>query len=62
MRYVKASSIKSLAKSRGKRIGKDALAMLDVWVERKVNAALEKHNGGKPIDADVMILVLYGVK
>ena len=58
MRYIKTSSIKNLVKSHGRRIGKDAPTVLDAWVEKKVSAAVEKHNGGKPIDADVMNFVL----
>jgi hypothetical protein len=52
--FIKPAAIKRLAKQRGKRIGKDFLAALDGHLERKVEQALEEHNGGrKTLDAAV---------
>lgn len=47
IQYVKASLIKKLAKSHGKRVSKDFIIALDAYVERKIADACATHNGGK---------------
>jgi hypothetical protein len=47
LHYIKASAVKKLANTHGKRAGKDFLEALDRLVERKVLEALTEHNGGK---------------
>ena len=47
IQYIKASLIKKLAKSHGKRVSKDFLLALDGYVEKKILLACETHNGGK---------------
>lgn len=45
--YIKTSAIKKLAKTHGKRVSADFLAVLDQLVENKVIIATKEHNGGK---------------
>jgi hypothetical protein len=46
--YVRSAAVKALiAKTYGKRTGKDFLEALDRFVEAKVKAAAAEHNGGK---------------
>jgi hypothetical protein len=47
IQYIKASLVKKLAKSHGKRVSKDFLIALDGYVEKKILLACETHNGGK---------------
>lgn len=47
IQYIKASLIKKLAKSHGKRVSKQFLIALDGYVEKKILLACETHNGGK---------------
>jgi hypothetical protein len=47
LKYIKASVIKKLAQSKGKRAGKGFLEALDRFVERKVLQGLDTHNGNK---------------
>ncbi|CAB4186581.1 hypothetical protein UFOVP1151_8 [uncultured Caudovirales phage] len=47
LHYIKASAVKKLANTHGKRAGKDFIEALDRLVERKVLEALTEHNGGK---------------
>jgi hypothetical protein len=47
LHYIKASVVKKLANSHGKRAGKGFLEALDRLVERKVLQALAEHNGNK---------------
>jgi hypothetical protein len=47
IQYIKASLIKKLAKSHGKRVSRDFLIALDGYVEKKILLACETHNGGK---------------
>lgn len=47
LHYIKATAVKKLANTHGKRAGKDFLEALDRLVERKVLEALTEHNGGK---------------
>lgn len=47
IQYIKASLIKKLAKSHGKRVSKQFLVALDGYVEKKILLACETHNGGK---------------
>lgn len=58
--YIKPSAVKRYAKTaHSKRISKEFLAALDKFVEEKVRAAAEVHNGGKKtIDASVAAFVL----
>lgn len=59
LHYIKASVVKKLANSHGKRAGKDFLEALDRLVERKVLEALSEHNGGKKtLDAGIAGYVL----
>jgi hypothetical protein len=45
--YIKTSAIKKFAKTHGKRVSADFLAVLDQWVENKIIIAAKEHNGGK---------------
>ena len=45
--YIKAASVRKLAKSLGKRTASEFLASLDRYVQIKVEAACKEHNGGK---------------
>lgn len=45
--YIKASAVRKLAKSLGKRTANDFLIALDRFVEAKVEASCKEHNGGK---------------
>lgn len=45
--YLVVSKVKSRAKDAGKRVGKDFLMRLDAFIDRKLEAALKEHNGGK---------------
>lgn len=47
IQYIKASLIKKLAKSHGRRVSKQFLVALDGYVEKKILLACETHNGGK---------------
>jgi hypothetical protein len=59
LHYIKASAIKKLANSHGKRAGKDFIEALDRMVGRKMMEALETHNGGKKtLDHSVAVWVL----
>lgn len=59
MTYIVVSNVKKLAHAHNKRVGQDFLARLNHFVERKLAAALEVHNGGrKTLDAAVADYVL----
>jgi hypothetical protein len=46
--FIRSAAVKALiAKTYGKRTGKDFLEALDRFVEAKVKAAAAEHNGGK---------------
>ena len=45
--YIKASSIRKIAKQHGKRVSADFIQALDRYVENKVILASQEHNGGK---------------
>jgi hypothetical protein len=45
--YIKASAIKKLVKSHGKRTANEFLLALDRFVQNKVEASCKEHNGGK---------------
>ena len=45
--YLVVSKVKSRAKDAGKRAGKDFLMRLDAFIDRKLEEALNTHNGGK---------------
>lgn len=46
-KYIKASTIKKFAKERGKRVSAEFLLSLDEYINNKMSAACEEHNGGK---------------
>lgn len=59
LNYIKASVIRKVAKTHGKRVSKDFLEALDRLVEHKLTQACEQHNGSKKtLDAAVAGLVL----
>lgn len=45
--YIKSARIKAAAKAAGKRVSNAYLLMLDAHVARKLDAAINTHNGGK---------------
>ena len=47
MNYINVTRIKKLAKQHNKRIGKDFLFSLDVFIEEKVIRSAQVHNGSK---------------
>ncbi len=54
MKYLNVSNIKKLAKEQNKRVGKDFLNSLDVFIYEKILKACRVHNGGKKtLDSDV---------
>jgi hypothetical protein len=55
---IKPSAIKAMAKDKGKRVGKDFLQLLNADVNRRLEAAIANHNGGrKTLDMEVAVLV-----
>lgn len=45
--YIKASAVRKLAKSHGKRTAMEFLLALDRFVQSKVEDSCKEHNGGK---------------
>jgi len=61
MRYINQKAVRQLAKTYGKRTGKDFLDALNRHVEHKVIKACEVWNGSKKtLDQAVAIFVLKG--
>lgn len=59
--YLKATIIRGLAKSHGKRVSRAFLNALDQYVEAKVIAACQTHNGGlKTLDAGLAHYLFVG--
>jgi hypothetical protein len=55
MRYINVSTIKKLAKAKGKRVSNAYLLQLDCWVEAKIESSCRLHNGGKAtLTADLL--------
>lgn len=55
---LKKDGVRRFAREHGKRLGKDFLRELDGFVEEKVRAACDVHNGGKKtLDATVAVFV-----
>lgn len=47
MNYINVARIKKLAKQHNKRVGKDFLFSLDVFIEEKIIKSSQVHNGSK---------------
>ena len=47
MNYINVARIKKLAKQHNKRVGKDFLFSLDVFIEEKIIKSSRVHNGSK---------------
>jgi hypothetical protein len=47
MNYINVARIKKLAKQNDKRVGKDFLFSLDVFIEEKIIKSSQVHNGSK---------------
>lgn len=59
--YLKATIIRGLAKSHGKRVSRAFLHALDQYVEAKIIAACQTHNGGlKTLDAGLAHYLFVG--
>jgi hypothetical protein len=55
MRYINVSTIKKLAKTKGRRVSNAYLLQLDCWIEAKVESSCRLHNGGKAtLTADLL--------
>lgn len=60
--YLRPSLVRRLAKANGKRVSKNFLYALDSFIERKILAACDEHNGGrKTLDAAVCAYVITGI-
>jgi hypothetical protein len=52
--FIKNSAIKKYLKERGRRVGKDFIHALDVFIQDKLDQAVKVHNGGKvTVDASI---------
>jgi hypothetical protein len=61
--YIRPSIVRRLVKANGKRLSQAFLYALDSYIERKVIAACNEHNGGrKTLDASVAAYVITGSK
>lgn len=61
--YIRPSIVRRLVKSNGKRVSKAFLYALDAFIERKVIAACNEHNGGrKTLDASIAAYCITGGK
>jgi len=47
MSFINKKAIKDLAKEHGRRVGRDFMNALDLYIEHKIIAACKEHNGGK---------------
>ena len=45
--YLVVAKVKSRAKDAGKRVGKEFLTALDAFIDRKLEEALNVHDGGR---------------
>jgi hypothetical protein len=53
---VRASLVKKIAKQGGKRVSSQFIELLEAFVQKKVDAAVACHNGGKKtIDQEVAV-------
>lgn len=61
IRNLRVSSIRSLVRSRGKRVSREFLSALDDYIEKKVLLACDEHNGGrKTLDSALAHYLLIG--
>ncbi len=58
MNYINVARIKKLAKQHNKRVGKDFLFSLDVFIEEKIIKSSQVHNGSKKtLDSSVFLYI-----
>jgi hypothetical protein len=61
IRNLRVSAIRSLVRSRGKRVSREFLSALDDYLEKKIHLACDEHNGGrKTLDAALAHYLLVG--
>lgn len=59
--YLVESHLKQKVHERGKRIGADAVSVLDAFIDQAIESAARTHNGGRQtIDGTVMRMALSG--
>lgn len=61
--YIRTSIVRRLAKANGKRVSKAFLYAVDAYIERKIIAACNEHNGGrKTLTADIAAYCITGIR
>jgi hypothetical protein len=56
--YVRSSKVRKAVNRMGRRVSKSFIHALDVFVERKIEAACRAHNGGKKtLDSEIAVYV-----
>jgi hypothetical protein len=58
--YIKTGKVRAFVKSQGKRVGRDFLHALDVFVSEKLEAACRQHNGGRMTINREVAMVVFG--